>query len=219
MALSFPSNPVNGQVYSRYIYDSSISAWRNINNSEGIGLQYTSGLVPVIPTSVVVGSGSASVSTDGVVTFTNASYISFNGIFSSAYKNYQIIHETSSRSTTSWSVYRLRASGTDNISGYDRTISAYTNVNTPQANASTNGTDFGFAITATAMNNTIMEIMSPNLSTPTTTHARWLEGSSGSAIYSNWGHGFHRSSTSFDGLSVIHASGTATGTIRIYGFR
>jgi hypothetical protein len=64
-----------------------------------------------------------------------------------------------------------------------------------------------------------MEVMSPYLAVPTITHARWLEGTSGSAIYSDWGHGYHRASTSFDGFTALNGSGTVTGTIRVYGMR
>lgn len=91
MALDFPANPTNGQTFNQYIYDSSIPGWRNVNSGEGIGLQFKSGLIPVVPTSVTVSSGSASVATDGTVTITGSGDAILNGIFTSAYRNYRIL--------------------------------------------------------------------------------------------------------------------------------
>ncbi len=90
MALDFPANPTNGQTFGTYIYDSSIPGWRNVNSSEGIGLQFKSGLVPITPTSINVSSGSASVASDGTISLNSGDAI-INGVFTSAYRNYKIM--------------------------------------------------------------------------------------------------------------------------------
>lgn len=52
---------------------------------------FTPGLVNIVPSSATAGSGTSSVSTLGTITLSNASTISLDGIFSSAYNNYKII--------------------------------------------------------------------------------------------------------------------------------
>jgi hypothetical protein len=41
MALDFPSNPTNGQVYDNYYYDSSITAWRSSGSKNGLSQRVT----------------------------------------------------------------------------------------------------------------------------------------------------------------------------------
>lgn len=37
MALSFPQNPVDGQIYSQYVYSSTLGIWRNQNDPTTVG--------------------------------------------------------------------------------------------------------------------------------------------------------------------------------------
>jgi hypothetical protein len=74
------------------------------------------GLKLLVPTSVAVGSGSASIGTAGQVTFTGASSVSINGVFSSTYDSYRIMFHVTSASANNYPILRLRASGTDNSS-------------------------------------------------------------------------------------------------------
>jgi hypothetical protein len=52
------------------------------------------GLVSIVPTSVAVGSGSASVGANGAVTFTGVSSISLNSCFTSQFNSYKIVFES-----------------------------------------------------------------------------------------------------------------------------
>lgn len=36
MALDFPSNPTNGQVFNQYVYNSTIGAWKNYNDNTAV---------------------------------------------------------------------------------------------------------------------------------------------------------------------------------------
>jgi hypothetical protein len=49
------------------------------------------GLAKIVPSSVAVGSGTGSSDTTGKVTFSGASTVSLNGVFTSSYRNYKII--------------------------------------------------------------------------------------------------------------------------------
>jgi len=55
----------------------------------------TPGTRLIIPSSVAVGSGSGSVSTSGTVTFSGASSVSINDVFSATYDTYQIVTDLS----------------------------------------------------------------------------------------------------------------------------
>jgi hypothetical protein len=52
---------------------------------------FTPGLVNIVPSSASAGSGTSSVSTLGMVTLSNASSVSLDGIFNSSYKNYKML--------------------------------------------------------------------------------------------------------------------------------
>lgn len=102
MALDFPGSPSNGQIFNGYVYDTSLPGWRNINasQSQAVALQYTSGLTPLIPTSVTVSSGAATVASDGTVSFSGGvTNLRVNGCFSSTYKYYRVMFEVEATSS------------------------------------------------------------------------------------------------------------------------
>jgi hypothetical protein len=70
------------------------------------------GLRLIVPTSVSVGSGSGSVSATGTVTFSGASSLNINGVFSSTYNAYQIVLTISTFATGGQVTYRYGTNGT-----------------------------------------------------------------------------------------------------------
>lgn len=180
-----------------------------------------SGLVPVIPTSVTTGSGSGSHNTTtGLVTFTNASSVSINGCFTSAYANYRIILEVPTAGATSALNFRLRASGADNASssyGQFWTMSRITG-----AIQSNNGTgsvfQFGSVI---ALSNRFVEaafdVINPNAAKTTDWNGQGIfYDASGS--YLNSFAGIFDAATVFDGFTVYVTGTTITGTLKVYGY-
>lgn len=147
MALDFPANPTNGQTFGQYIYDTSIPGWRNVNSSEGLGLQLKSGLIPVFPTSINLTSGSASVNSAGVITLTSCGDAILNGIFTSAYKNYRIVMNQpfSGNGNTSATIYfRFSTGGTTNGSSSYTYSTWYTQGGTSAVlNGTGTGTNWG----------------------------------------------------------------------------
>ena len=144
MPIQFPSTPTNGQVYSGYYYDATLSAWKASPISAGpIAISDTApagaihgdmwyksndgttyiyyndgntsqwvevrsqfatsqvGLAPVIPTSVAVSSGTASVSVDGTITYSGVGTLDIFGVFSSTYRNYRLIAQASTTANPS----------------------------------------------------------------------------------------------------------------------
>lgn len=115
-ALDFPSNPTNGQTYENFIFDSSITAWRNQGSPSGLAGQVVAldnkmGLKQIIPTTVTAVSGTATVSSLGVITATNVNGILIDGVFSSKYRNYIIECEIGGSTHLG---LQLRTAGTSN---------------------------------------------------------------------------------------------------------
>jgi hypothetical protein len=238
MSLDFPANPVDGQVYLGYVYDATVGAWQagstRLQTPVPVTLGGTGastlaaaqdnlgvGLVPIVPSSVVVsGSGaSASANSLGKVTFSNAATISFNGIFTSAYANYRFLLSANVASSAAQISARMRASGTDNAGLYVFGGS-YTRVTggSPTGFASASSTAFPIIIcnaTASGPMTTVGEIMSPAETKSTTINMNGYWADSVGALGMNV-NALHASSSAFDGLSMV--TGVLSGTIQFFGY-
>jgi microcystin-dependent protein len=181
------------------------------------------GLVPAIPASVSVGSGSASVSTSGLVTFSGATSLSLNSVFTSSYSTYRII-TTLSGSAAGAAIYmRLRASSSDSSTGsyfYAGSWQRHTNTSYLSWNgAGTTFFDLGrIQSTAAIISFVNVDITNPLQATRTNYTMSALVDDNNSPMWINSG-GVHVSSTSFDGFTIYPTSGNFTGTIQVYGYR
>lgn len=175
----------------------------------------TTGLFPVIPTSVA-GSG-VTLNASGKITFNTASTVSINGCFTSAYENYQIIMNVTSKSTGSNVQMRLRLAGTDATGASDytsqRTYSNATTVVTARITANAWELEAG-TLTTTDID---AKIFAPMLAARTRLNSLAI-GSSDTVIYASSLGGRHLQSTGYDGASFLPTSGDMTGTLRIYGY-
>lgn len=180
------------------------------------------GMKLVVPTSVAVGSGSGSVATQGTVTFSGASSVSLNGCFSSTYQNYKIIISNLTGSTTSQIVSgRLRASGTDaSGSNYNYEDTQFSST-TVGAARSTSQTSMRIGMAETTNKNYMMlDLYDPFIAEPTGYFSNCSEtGYSTTSTGLKFTSGGHTVSTSYDGFTIFPASGTITGTLRIYGYK
>ena len=171
------------------------------------------GLRLIVPTSAVNGTVGAT----GAVTFSSVASVSLNGVFNSTYDNYQImIQETASANVIFY--WRGRTSGTDNSnSNYDwRTF--YNDRTTLAVNTGTDNTSAGqFSDTGSSRSSHILEVMNPFLSQPTQIFSKnYINDGNG---YLKYGGSQFDANTSFDGITFYPASGTFTGTIRVYGYK
>ena len=177
------------------------------------------GITPVVPTSVVVGSGTGTANANGQVTFSGASSISLNGVFTSTYTNYLMVLNIQSRSTTNYVSLRLRAAGTDTSSSsyysqYLRATGSTVSANAPAVTTSsefiTSSTNAPTFTTATifqpqvASLNTYFSNQS-NVGVPTT--SGYVEMSVGGVNVT----------TQFDGFTLLANTGNLTGLVTIYG--
>lgn len=206
-------------IESQVIWLLDTDKYQRYDGSAWADLVPTGGTVIVVPTSVAVGSGSGSVATTGKVTFSLASTVSVNGCFTSTYENYLVI-ASFSHSTSANASMRLRASGTDDSSANYDLQALSGSSSTASAAQVLAATSWGLTgINSTQENHTI-EFDSPQLATATLGELRGRAYVN--PLTSSVGVGYrmlqHRSSTAFDGFSIIASAGTISGSIRVYGY-
>jgi hypothetical protein len=174
----------------------------------------------IVPTSVAVGSGSGAVDTNGAITFSGASSVSLNGVFSSTYDNYKIIINNLSISTSSQNVFiRLRNAGTDlSTATYNFGGVGVTTTTTTVAAISSNsaGDNEVFATTAdtTIKSNLELETYYPYVAQPTSFYIRGTRNGFGDSI-----SGYNTTASSYDSITIYPAANNITGTIRVYGYK
>lgn len=181
-----------------------------------------SGLVPMVPSSVTVGSGTGTASANGQVTFTNASSVSLNGVFTSSYRNYRIVFNTTAASGTGTITIRLRAAGSDiTAANYlTQTLQADGN-NAPSANIvelQTSWVYMSLGNTARGVNAFTWDLFNPQVTERTVgvaSNGNFDSGNSSRIILRNY---VYEATTSADGLSFIMSANNFTGKVTVYGY-
>lgn len=184
------------------------------------------GLVPVVPATVTVSSGSATISPSGRVLITaNAGTVSLNGIFSAAYTGYRIHIEAASTNNDVYLHARLRNAGTDITTAnyYSGGYLGYSNSTSSTWAAA--GTSMWYIGSTAALSNGRtpfdIELHSPYETTFTKGTSLGVTASSGSGIgalmvgLANFG------TASYDSLTFYMGSGSVAAgvTIQVYGYR
>ena len=191
----------------------SLSLANSVNNAIGF--------IPVTPSSVVVGSGSASVGTTGIVTFSGVSSISLNGVFSAAYKCYRIMIRLKQGGSGSTGVNTtFRAAGVNKTTGYNWSgYIAYIAIATFQRYNASGGSSFlsGFANTSSTSSG-VVDIFYPFDASEITSYHTQSLGSDGNYFELN-NSGYQSDATSYDGITFTSTSGTWSGTIQVYGYQ
>lgn len=221
-----PGNPVVGDSWfntndgTMYIYfnDGNTSQW--VEHRSEIARSQV-GLVPIVPSSIAVGSGTASVGTTGAITFTGVSSVSLNNVFSSSYRNYRMtLSVPVSSALTSVSI-RFRTGTTDNSSNlYYQYWTLKRITGTLQDNSG--GPSTSYALLSKNSTNNLGtwtgDIMSPNVTSQSTNATGLAVGSDGSGSYNLFSTVLFDATTAFDGLTILSSSGTMTGSVSIYGY-
>lgn len=215
MAIDFPSNPTNGQVYANYIYDSSITAWRNVNTDTGIGTLNAMGLKNVVPTSVNVASGSATVNANGTVTFSGATSVRLNGIFSSTYQNYRIQYSLATSASTR-PIARFAKNGTDSSGSVYATANITYTQGSVTPGGATSTSMFPNGVSGVTSHQAEFILYKPfDATVYSTTYSTGIGGYEGGRI----GSVRHLSADSWDGFTILPESGgTISGTITAFGY-
>lgn len=180
------------------------------------------GLKLLTPTSIAIGSGTGSVNVNGSVTFSGASSVSLNGVFSSTYDNYKILFNHSVSAAAGIRM-RLRVSGSDDTNNVYGTGMYYRQ----QGGASVGNLSDGFTQSFALINdtNSLKGDVSLDLYNPFTvnetrlTHQTNWQGYSPLQYYTNMGGGVFTNTTSFTGFTILTSSNTMTGTVAVYGYK
>lgn len=176
------------------------------------------GITPVVPTSVVVGSGTGTANANGQVTFSGASSISLNGVFTSTYTNYLMVLNIQSRSTSNFINIRFRLAGTDNSSALYDTQYLRANVTTVGANNATGATSAQFVTTTTnSPSFATANIYQPQVASLNTYFYCASNVGVPAAGYIETMAGGINNTSQFDGISIIPTAGNITGLVTIYG--
>lgn len=172
----------------------------------------------ITPTSVAkTGTGStATINTNGSVTFSSCATLSLNGVFSSTYDNYIIVMRNSGSGTNTNLCLRLRASGTDS-----------TGISYVTEELEATGTNiWGSRLTATrwfssytnqgGRGGQIINLYGPFLSQPTAFRQTSVYSIGSTGLMDD--AGTHSESTSYDGLSILGDVGyEISGLVCVYG--
>jgi len=182
----------------------------------------SSGLVKVIPSSVVGGTLNAS----GTVTIGSAvSTVSLNGCFTSAYDSYRIIYAPLSSSATGSNLnIRFRTGGTDNTTssyGWTGNATNFAGAASQVFGATQSSMFIGYgSYPSQSYGNYAIDVFDPFLAQFTFLESQGIGVASGGNTFRTNLGGLFSNATSFDGISFIPNAGTLTGgTIRVYGYK
>lgn len=217
-----PSGAVKGDMWYRssdgttYVYyvDADTSQWVEIRSEISTAKV---GLVPVVPTSISVSSGSASVDTTGLVSATGWGTLKLQGVFTSAYRNYRVILDIQSTSIATEITGDLLTGSTTSGTAY-RTwrpitgLTANTNV-IYNYNDGVNWFNMGRS-SATYGCLTIADIFAPNVSG---TYKRFL-GQTIEYGYQMFPGALNGTTAAYDGFQLAVSGTATTATVRVYGY-
>lgn len=174
------------------------------------------GMVLIEPTSIAYTGTSASIGTNGSVEFTAVSSLSLNGVFSADYDNYMIVSRLQ-KSAGSILFGRFRASGVDESSASNYYTDQYLYANGTTVGAARTSRNYFYCayIDSVLRGGLVANLYGPYLSQPTAGRTvaadPYLNAETIDAAYT------HSLSNSYDGLTLLPASGTFTGLVSVYG--
>ena len=150
--------------------------------------------------------------------FTAVSSVSVNNCFTSAYENYRITIVGTGSADQGMNL-RYRASGADDSGANYRRQALGADSTTVYGDRAT-GTTFALVGNFTPDRGSLaMDVFSPNLAVNTTHFSHITARGGGALINMQILNGALSTSTQYDGFTIYPASGTITGTLRVYGYQ
>ena len=209
---------INGSPLTLAQYKNATLTKTGTNTWTFNGSSAAPGMDLITPTSV---AGSGVTLSGGQINFSGSTSISANGVFTSAYENYLILHNvTGVTGTDAEFRARLRLAGTDAATSYAtvRVYSAGSSV-VAQLPATTSffvgASDSGYPTLAAGQ----FTLIRPALAVATIMNAEHNQVTNAGVHFLNRMSGYHSTATAYDGLTLVVSTGNATGTMRIYGMR
>lgn len=170
----------------------------------------------ITPTSIVVAGGTASVGQFGKVSFSAATSLSLNGVFSSTYDNYMVVGRYVGTANLPSVMYRLRVSGSDATgANYANQYLYATSTSVTAARASSQTAGQAGIVDDEQRSGDVMYFFGPYLAQPTAHRHVSVAGHSGGTIFDD--ATTHSLSTSYDGITFYPSSGSFSGEIAVYG--
>lgn len=224
----FPSPVVGDSVwrsdlgYSETYYAASGSPARPAGWYSG----FDGGLVPIVPTSVGVGSGSATVSGSGLVTFSGVNGIDLFGVFSSTFRNYFVQVEITAGSDTNSPLLAQYGDGSTVASGTSYWYGASYAGNTATGFFSGSGGAAGHLIGQIGLysggnkTSSSFTVFTPQLAALTTMTGQAQCSYGGGQAMVQFGGYQSSAAAQFTRLRFVSGGGgTITGTAQVYGIR
>ena len=183
------------------------------NSTVDVGELTASGLVPVAPTSVEIATGSGSLS-GYTTTFSGATSVSLNGVFSSDYLSYRIVVTGLSAASSADFNMRLRASGSDNTASsyrYGRVFCGLLDATALSSSVNITTNVFRMAYVGTTQSGVSIDVYSPMVTGRTTATAV------SASQYSMSFGGIFNNTNNFDGLTF--SGGTFSGRMVVYAYK
>ena len=155
-------------------------------------------------------------------TFSAVSSQSINNVFTSTYQNYQIILNVTNKSAVGAVNFRYRASGTDSTTAVYNQAGFYSTSNSGQGyDVGVNQTQFNSWGTQNTGKNIslIANVFNPEIAATSDMTLHYFGGDVNGFYFNYLASNTYQATTSFDGFTLISASGTITGTVRVYGVK
>lgn len=162
------------------------------------------GLVPIVST-----------------TFTAQTAVTVSNCFTSTYKNYLVIFNSTAYSSSGTATLQLTTSGTASTVNYSW---GFVGVNQAGSGANSSGSNlsawtmFDYDSSVSYGSSFNLNILDPQLAQHTKI-SRVAGYHTGSAIIGSAGGGYHSINTSYDGFKMNFSGGTASGTLKVYGYK
>lgn len=151
----------------------------------------------------------------GGTTFTTSAAVNVDNVFSATYANYLVIADFVGSATLGMSL-RFRVSGADNTTSNYNSQALSAASTSVAGSRSTAQTSMGFTDTSVDPNFAQITVLNPFATAKTMVGGYGIfNGGSGIEVQNKMGT--FTATTSFTGFSIFPASGTITGTIRVYG--
>jgi hypothetical protein len=151
----------------------------------------------------------------GTLTFSTP--VQITGVFSSTYRNYRLIINTTARSTTNRINIRYIVGTTQTtVNYYQGGIGSDFSANTTIYMQRSNNDSTFFGQDGVTQQNQIIDIFAPNLAAPTL-HTGQLSDSNTKFAY-NFG-GVNTTSNAFTGFQLSASTGTITANYQLFGYR
>lgn len=172
------------------------------------------GMVLITPTTIAHTGTSASIGTNGQVTFTTVSSLSLNGVFDATYNNYMLCIRLTSSDVNPTLYWRGRISGSDTSTGYTY---QYLEISNTNENAFRNTSTFGYLMIPSSNTNNLswVYLYGPYLNQQTISRGISMSRAGSGRIddaVSTQGNNLV-----FDGITLYPNTGTMTGTVSVMG--